>query len=223
MVGTVLTYLRHRNVTGEGQFIDLSLADGPVTLIGEHIGLIGGGVSMPEVNGNKHQIYSPYGVYKCMGVDDWVAICVTDHLQWESLTSKIDNVHLLDRKFGDFHLRKQNEQELDELITEWTIDKDSEAVMVLMQGIGVPAGMVANSQQLLVDRHLNEREFFVRLSNDGSTFKKYDRQSINGHIMDKSKWTLPSETGNEPKYILRDLLGYTEMEIDEMKRRNVTS
>ena len=72
MVGTVLTYLRHRNVTGEGQFIDLSLADGPVTLIGEHIGLIGTGVSAPEVNGNKHQIYSPYGAYRCRGTDEWV-------------------------------------------------------------------------------------------------------------------------------------------------------
>ena len=222
MVGTVLTYLRHRNVTGEGQFIDLSLADGPVTLIGEHIGLIGTGVSVPEVNGNKHQIYSPYGAYRCRGTDEWVTICVTDHIQWESLIRAINNVYLSDHKFSDFPLRKQNEQELDAVIAKWTIDKHSEAVMWLLQEAGVPAGMVANSQQLLVDPHLNERDFFVRLPDDVDTIRKYDGQSIHGNIMDKSQWTLPSETFGAAKYILCDLLGYTEEEIDEMKKENVT-
>ena len=220
MVGIVLTYLRHRNVTGEGQFIDLSLADGPVTLIGEYVGLVADGTPMPHIHGNKHQMFSPYGAYRCRGVDDWVAICVTDQHQWKSLSRIIDNGCLEDRKFGDFHLRKENEQELDKVITEWTIDKESETVMFLLQGAGVPAGMVANSQQVLVDRHLNERNFFVRLSDDRNTFKKHDGQSINGHIMDKSKWTLNSEVHSDSKYILCDLLGYTEEEIEEMKNIN---
>ena len=40
--------------------------------------------------------------------------------------------------------------------------------------------------------------------------------------MDKSQWTLPSETSGAAKYILCDLLGYTEEGIDEMKKENVT-
>jgi crotonobetainyl-CoA:carnitine CoA-transferase CaiB-like acyl-CoA transferase len=48
------------------------------------------------------------------------------------------------------HLQKQkkNEDELDRLIEEWTVERQAEKVMMLMQKAGVPAGVVNDGEDL---------------------------------------------------------------------------
>jgi len=51
---------------------------------------------------------------------------------------KIDS----DEKYRTVLGRKENEEELDKLIEQWTVNYTREEVVTILQGIGVAAGMV---------------------------------------------------------------------------------
>ena len=70
----IVTALLHRDRTGVGQFIDLSMQEANFTFIGdawleyEATGVVRG------AQGNRHPLYAPHGVYPCGGEDQWIAI-----------------------------------------------------------------------------------------------------------------------------------------------------
>ena len=62
-VAAIMTALNHRRRTGQGQFIDLALIEGPICQIGEFIAAHSRtGIQPPRV-GNSHPHHAPYGVY----------------------------------------------------------------------------------------------------------------------------------------------------------------
>jgi crotonobetainyl-CoA:carnitine CoA-transferase CaiB-like acyl-CoA transferase len=69
-----------------------------------------------------------------------------------------------DRKFTTLHLRKENEDDLEKLITQWTSGYDVDDLVTLLQKNGVPSGPVQDASDL-VDRdpQLRERQSFVKL------------------------------------------------------------
>ena len=136
------------------------------------------------------------------------------------MTSVIDGLLVMANNAGDIDLENQ--------------ESPSDGSGLIVLGLGKLGGNELNYSSdidliVLYDLEccrltssIEPRDFFVRLSDDVDTFKKYDGQSIHGNIRDKSQWTLPSETFGTSRYVLYDLLGYTEEEIDEIKKENVT-
>ncbi|MYE53589.1 MAG: hypothetical protein F4X34_00110 [Chloroflexi bacterium] len=84
-LAAIMTALRHRTATGQGQFIDLALAEGPVCQIGEYIGAYAHNGTQPPRAGNSHYRHAPHGVYPCQGADRWLAIALTCEEQWLAL------------------------------------------------------------------------------------------------------------------------------------------
>jgi benzylsuccinate CoA-transferase BbsF subunit len=66
--------LHHRNRTGEGQFIDISQSEAVTSLIGEVLLEYQMTGKIPERKGNTHPYYAPHSVYRCWGVDRWLAL-----------------------------------------------------------------------------------------------------------------------------------------------------
>jgi len=62
-------------------------------------------------------------------------------------------------KFGTLRGRKENEDELDKLIQDWTMNLDAHEVMHVLQANGVAAGVVQNAKDLCEDPQLKERQF----------------------------------------------------------------
>jgi crotonobetainyl-CoA:carnitine CoA-transferase CaiB-like acyl-CoA transferase len=68
-----------------------------------------------------------------------------------------------DEKFASLRGRKENEEELNRLVEEWTINFTPEEVMALMQQAGVPAGVVKTNKELFEDPQLRHRNYFQRV------------------------------------------------------------
>ena len=64
-------------------------------------------------------------------------------------------------EFNDALSRRKNQEELDKLITEWTINYDHYEVMQKLQKSGVMAGASLNVEEVVNDPQLKERDFFV--------------------------------------------------------------
>ena len=207
-LAAIMTALRHRTATGEGQFIDLALAEGPVCQIGEFIGAYAHNGVQPTRSGNGHYKHAPHGVYPCLGDDRWLAIAVTCEEQWLALC-KVMGVPALaeDTRFCDELVRKANETDLNGIIAAWTKGRDAVQMMNTLQASGVPAGAVHRSVDMLGDPHLRERDFFVTLDEPDVGRKTYPGQAIITDGMPKHKWRPSARLGEHNAFVLSELLG----------------
>src|SRR5215469_18301815 len=82
----------------------------------------------PERIGNSDPQMAPHGIYKCLdrperiagnSIDQFVAIVCTDDIDWGRLARAMERPQLAaDAKFATFAARKNNEDELDAIITQ---------------------------------------------------------------------------------------------------------
>ena len=207
----IMTALRHRTSTGQGQFIDLALAEGPVCQIGEFIGAYAHNGTQPARSGNSHYKHAPHGVYPCLGDDRWLAIAVTCEEQWDALCRVMGASCLMDDgRFRDEVARKTNEAALNDIISSWTEQRDAIETMHALQGAGVPAGAVHRSIDMLNDPHLRERDFFVTLDEKDVGRKTYPGQAIITDGLPKQNWRASVPLGEHNEFVLCDLLGLSD-------------
>jgi len=115
--------------------------------------------------GNRSPYAAPHGVFPCSGDDRWVAITVFNQEEWEAFCNVLgDPPWTREERFATLSARKENEEELESLVAEWTKGYSPHEIMKRLQAVGVAAGAVQNAQDLLEhDPQLKEREFLVPL------------------------------------------------------------
>lgn len=160
----ILTALKYRQRTGKGQRIDLSQVEALTCIIGDAIVDYAMNNRVQPKRGNRHPFMAPHGYYRCKGEDLWVLIAISSDEEWMAFCEAIGNpLWSQDKRFTDVLGRLQNQEDLDRLIEEWTIKHDHYEVMNTLQRVGVAAGAVLTSAELLEDAHLKERGFFQRI------------------------------------------------------------
>lgn len=217
MVIALISALIHRKKTGKGQYIDLSQMEACVQLLAPPVMdyMINGRVL--ERNGNRDPYAAPHAVYRCQGDESWCAIAVFTDGEWGSLCSVIgDPEWTRQERFATFKSRKENEDELNALLEEWTVDYGARQVMELMQTTGVPAGVVESGEDLVADPQLNHRGTHVVL----------DHPEVGQHIYAPPPYRLsrtPAELampapciGQHNEYVLKEVLGMSDDEVADL-------
>ena len=218
-VAAIMTALNHRRHTGQGQFIDLALIEGPICQIGEYIAAHSRTGVQPERVGNAHPDHAPYGVYPARGEDEWIAICVTSDARWTALTRLMNNPGLAGSpQYSDSPARRRNADQLDAIIADWTRDQDAARLAATLQSAGIPAGPASKNYQLLADPHLAERRFFIEIDEPDVGPKTYPGQAIRMPGMNPDTWRRSARLGEHTRPILRDLLGMTSRHITNLEQ-----
>jgi benzylsuccinate CoA-transferase BbsF subunit len=154
----LIAALDHRNKTGKGQLLDLSQFETSLYFILPAILDCAANAREPSRTGNTCSFAAPHNVYRCRGEDRWCAIAVFTDGQWKSFCGVIGNDRLIHNpKYETLLARKSNEDELDAIVSAWTIDLTAEEVMAKMQSARVPAGVVQNSADIYKDPQLRYR------------------------------------------------------------------
>lgn len=162
----LMAALLRRARTGQGQWIDLAMYQNGTTVIGSGLlDYVYNGRRTRRI-GNRHLAWSPHGVYRCQGHDQWVAIAAKDDRDWTAICGTLGQPGLLtDPRFADPIDRRRHQEELDEIISLWTGQRTSYQVMKTFQEAGVPAGAVLNAKQALSDPQFLDRGFFEFVEN----------------------------------------------------------
>ena len=217
------TALVHRELTGEGQFIDMSQAESFMTHMGEmFIEYQMSGVPRDR-RGNRHPGYAPQGAYKCEGEDNWIAISITNEEQW-NLFCEIISLNLnKDPRFSTVEGRIKNHDDLDSVITTWTSVRERYDVMNALQAKGIPSGVVLNcGPDTYADPHLNEREFFQIVEHPEAGIFPMSGPVLRFDSSYGSVTHNPSPTlGQHNNYILEDILGYSKSKIKLMEHMEI--
>jgi len=162
---------------------------------------------------------APQGIYRCRWEDRWCVIAVRTEDEWQSFCKVIGNPSWVkDPKFAAFKQRKANEEELDDRIGEWTIQRSPEEVMHMMQEAGVPAGIVATGEDVMEhDPQLKLRGFYKHLEHPEIGEGGFHALTPS-FIMSKSPVEIKRSPliGEHNEFILKKILGMRDDEIEEL-------
>lgn len=213
----LLAALHYRNRTGKGQFIELTQFESSVCVLETAILDYTVNKRVQTRHGNHLPNAAPHAVYRCQGDDRWCAIAVFSDEEWKAFCNVLGKPPWTkDERFFTLLARKKNEEELDRLVEAWTIERTAEEVMILMQGVGVAAGVVQTGEDLLThDSHLRARGFYWvldhpeagRTTYDGVPFKlsATPAQLRRAHLL-----------GEHTDFVCKDILGMPEEEINQL-------
>jgi crotonobetainyl-CoA:carnitine CoA-transferase CaiB-like acyl-CoA transferase len=116
----------------------------------------------PPVEGNRDELRAPHDVYRCLGASEWVAIAVEDDEQFTALARTIGRPELArHRRFSTLAARRLHADELDTVITTWTMGQDAGAAAADLRAAGVPAERVAHMNDLFGSVPLTRRRYFL--------------------------------------------------------------
>lgn len=219
---SLLAALDYKRRTGKGLYIDQSQHETVLHWVAPLI--LHWVVNRQECppNGNRVSSAAPNGVYRCKGEDRWCAISVLNDQEWRNFCIVIENPDLAnDPKFSTLLNRKKNEDELDQIIEEWTGKHTPEEVMNRMQRAGIAAGVVSNGKDQAEDPQLKHYQFFNSLNHpETGTLPFY-----HGPLFRLSK--LPFELGRPPilgehnDYVYTKLLGISDEEFVQLMEEEV--
>jgi crotonobetainyl-CoA:carnitine CoA-transferase CaiB-like acyl-CoA transferase len=218
----VLSALEYRDRTGQGQYIDLSEYEAICSMIGP---------SLMEASTQKNEICphgnhpedipaAPFGSYQCSGEDRWCVMAVFGEEEWQNLCRLLGHPDWTNEvRFATVAGRKENTKELDELLTQWTIQRKAEEVVTLLQAAGIPSGVVQNAEDLSRDPQLIARNFFIPLEHPtlGKTISS--RSPIRFEEDFTVGWKAAPLLGEDNRYVFLELLGFTEEELSHYMER----
>lgn len=160
MVGVGMA-LYHREKTGEGQHIDVSMFDVIFSLLENAIVNYTTGGFIPERNGNVDPSIAPFDVYACK--DGFVALGVGNDKLFNKFANIIGHQELLeDERYKDNVSRCDNYiPDLQNLIREWCADYTKSEIEDIMDEAGIPCGPVLNVKEAIEHPHIQARDMMV--------------------------------------------------------------
>jgi benzylsuccinate CoA-transferase BbsF subunit len=217
-----LAALIHRNRTGEGQYIEVAQIEALVACIGEAVLDYQVTGKIPGLEGNRHGQMAPHNNYPCKGDDKWVSIAVKTDDEWRNLIEIIaDEPRLRDKKFGSLKGRLQHEEELDGILSAWTIKRPTEEITRLLQAAGVAAFPCMDIGDCFLDPHYQEREVFLPIEHPvgGDEFVanlSWKMSETNGGVYRPAPlW------GQHNSYVFEEILGLSKEEVASLEGQEV--
>jgi crotonobetainyl-CoA:carnitine CoA-transferase CaiB-like acyl-CoA transferase len=172
--------------------------------------------------GNEENYTAPHGCYRCAGDDSWCVISVYTEQEWLSLSGVIGDAALAQNpKFSTGLNRLQHRSELDQLVERWTMHHNAYEVMERLQSVGVAAGVVQNTAQLTDDPHLKARGFIVETNHPEMGKLLHGGMPVKLSLTSGKVRSHAPLLGEHNDYILHDVLGLSDKEIERLRDSGV--
>ena len=210
--------LHRRDVTGQGQALDVCLLDTGYTLMEIPIAnyLLSG--KEPQRNGNSPGGISPCNAYQA--TDGWIYILAVPQDMFGRFCKGVGREDLLaDERFSSIAGRGKHAKEIDGLVAEWVKARTVAEVSAVLEQAEVPFAPVHSIAQAAKDPHLWERQMLVEIEDQGDTtyvpgltVKYSDTPGAIG--------TIP-QPGDHNQEVYCGLLGYTPDDLADWREAGV--
>ena len=211
-----LAALRERDISGEGQQIDVSLADTGFSANEIPITAYLADGTVQEKEGNGQGLANAYET-----TDGWALIHATSEAIWSRVCAALDRPEWLDDpRFTDRSSRDANIAALESVVSKWFADRTTKDAVDHLSNHSIPAAPINSVEQAAVEPHLTEREVLVEVPDP-----------IAGKIHVSGKYIKFSRTpmvvgstptlGEHTDEVLGDILGYPAERIEELKTQGV--
>lgn len=231
LMAGILAALIQRERTGRGQYVECAMMDCVMNLARvkwrDHQRLERG--PLPEYWHQEFEDFTPRAgndsgggqlgnAIQCKpgGPNDFLYIVVQEHV-WNALANRIGGEALVnDPRFDTIDVRRANQGEMWDLITEFAGNYTKRELMAILNEIDVPCGPIMSTKDLANDEHVKLREMYVELDHPerGTWYNLGCPIKLSDSPVEVVRSPLLGEHTNE---ILSEVLGYDAGEIDELK------
>lgn len=219
----ILQALHHRERTGQGQYIDMSMSEVLAHMMPEAIFDYVVNGREPTRMGNRDRVHAPQGIYRCRGWDAWVGISVTSDEEWRGLCRALGQPDLAeDSRYATTESRHRHHDQLDAIITRWTRSRSQREAVGLLQEASVPAGGSSNGRDLLNDPHLNAQKFIRRVDHPEAGRRRVLGMPWQISDIPPTNPRRAPLQGEHTVEVLEQVLGLTPAEIQQLERDQAT-
>ena len=202
--------------SGEGQCIDVALADTGYTLMEIPITYYKGSGKVNPRNGNGSAFVNTY-----QSSDGWVYLICTGPDMWKPVARVIGHEEWLeDPRFVTREERAQQEDMVETELARWFECRTMKEAVDILSPLGVPIAPVNTVQQAAEDPQIWERDVLMEVPDPVA-----GTIHVSGNIMHYSRSALnigPTPTpGEHTAEVLSDILGTTQKELAALKAEEV--
>jgi len=159
----ILVALRARDATGKGQEIDVSLYESIFRVLDEMVPLHAATDYVRPRLGLGTANVCPHGHFEC-GDGEWVAIACTTDKMWARMTAVLGRDDLAqDPRYVSAAKRVENREDVDGMVTAFTLSMARERVMERCVAGEVPIAPVYSIAEVFKDPHYIARETITRI------------------------------------------------------------
>ena len=157
----VLSAIHHAQKTGEGQFVDIAMADAVLYTSERIVYQHSITKKVPVSTGNMHPFQSPFGIFKAK--DGHVAIAAMEQKSFNKMCTALGAVDMLEEeRFKNFVDRRAHRNELEERLNKITSQFTKAELMDRLGGL-IPFGPVMKMDEIKNDPHFMARDMVQSL------------------------------------------------------------
>jgi formyl-CoA transferase len=214
----ILAALRARDLTGEGQLVDISLFDSHVALLTNVASnyLVGG--SSPRRYGNAHPNLVPYDAFSAR--DGWFIVGVANEKQWGILCDVLDRADMkIDPRFAANRDRVTNREvllaELNRIFSERNVDDWLDK----LTRAGLPCGRINSIPEVFAHPQAQARAMAQETEHPSAGTIKVPGfpYKLSGTPAEIQK--PPPMLGEHTEEVLKDLLDYSAEDVDGLNEK----
>jgi crotonobetainyl-CoA:carnitine CoA-transferase CaiB-like acyl-CoA transferase len=172
--------------------------------------------------GNRDPFMAPHGFFPCRGDDNWISLCIRNDGEWRVLCELMERPELMtDDTFVTRTARKKNEDQLEQIVSAWTLQHDRWDLTDRLQKSGIASFPVQTCKDLVNDPHLNSRDFFVRLEHPEVGVRTH--AGIPWHFSSTPLAVRrPAPLlGQHNEYVVKEILGYSNAQFQTLVDNDV--
>jgi itaconate CoA-transferase len=217
----ILEALFHRQRTGRGQQLEVSLLESVLTWTGYFPYMFWYGGKLPKRVGLHHHTMAPYGPYPCRDGKQVIVAAGAGHVEmWRKFCEAIDRTDMFeDPLFATNVLRLANRAKLDENICEAIVRHDRPYWLDRFHKFGIPSGAMNDLGEAISHPAIEARGFVKEVDSAVGKVKVFDfppQSSETQSVNDLG----PPVLGEHTARVLAQF-GYSKSEIQAMRNDGV--
>ena len=216
----ILSALRHRDKTGEGQFIDVGMLDCQVAILENAMVRYLSTGDVPQPLGRRHPTITPFEAFE--SADGYVVIAMGNNVLWKKFCEHVNQPELIDdSRFCTNALRTEHHEELFPILAEIMRQRSTEQWVTALEEIGVPCGPVNTVDKVASDPQVLARKMIVEVEHQLTGAVGIPGVPIKLSETPGSVDAPAPNLGEHTREILTDLLRMAPDEVDRLKRQGV--
>jgi formyl-CoA transferase len=209
--------LHERKRGGRGQIVDSAIYEAVLAMMESLVPEYTVAGYTRERTGAILPNVSPSNAYPTAG-DDCVLIAANQDTVFRRLAQVMQRPDLADDpRYATHSARGEHQQELDNLISEWSRSQPADALLETLDRNGVPAGRIYRAKDMLADPHFASREAIITLPHpDFGEIAMHNVAPRLSETPGRIQWPGPS-LGEHNDEVFKGLLGLDDDELDRLR------
>ena len=216
----ILAAVIHRDQTGEGQYIDMSLLDTQIAVMANVSSAYLSYGEVPRRLGNASSTIVPYQTFPTS--DGWIIVAAGNDSQYRHFVTAGGEAHLADNpRYISNPLRVANRHDLVPLLEEMTRKKTKHEWITLLEKANVPCGPINNFKEVFENEQVIARGVQIEVPHSTAGSMKLVASPMRLSKTPTEVRMAPPTLGQHTDEILQEQLHLDAQAIEELRQKGI--